>query len=58
MRLTWNGILNLWRTENGTACKNRDCQKLAQAVVTLLKDRALAEKLGVNARKLLEEKYI
>lgn len=42
---------------NGLLVKNRDRQKLSQAIVILLKDSAKAEKLGNNARKLLEEKY-
>lgn len=43
--------------KTGLLVENRDCQKLAQAVIALLKDRALAKKIGDNARKLLEEKY-
>lgn len=43
--------------KNGLLVENRNYQKLAEAVITLLKDRELANRLGTTAYKTLKEKY-
>ena len=43
--------------ENGWVVPNGDAEALAQAILTLLKNRALADRLGCNARQVATQVY-
>lgn len=51
------GVSTLIQRENGILLKPRDVEGLYNAILSLLKDRKRARKLGENGRKLVEEKF-
>jgi glycosyltransferase involved in cell wall biosynthesis len=43
--------------ENGWVVPNGDIEAFAQAIITLLKDQVLADRLGRNAQQVINQTY-
>jgi glycosyltransferase involved in cell wall biosynthesis len=49
---------NLTHLENGWVVKGEDIHGFVDAIIALINDRSLREKLGASARKYMQESYM